>query len=180
MRQHRQTIPAVAIALERDADLHSGKALVERAAEIIDYLAGRGFEIVPKVEVVAPGVDLVIDIIREEVIAAYDAGQDGRVCLFSEVAARIVRDIGLKGFEIVPEVLDEPAYEPDEARLRFDPAMRLPDAIDPRSMSGPDVYGIIDRHERTLERPPMQPLPLVVERLGRIRAEEAAAPGMGR
>jgi hypothetical protein len=48
VRQHPQTIPAVAIALERDAGLHSDKALVERAAEVIDYLARRGFEIVPK------------------------------------------------------------------------------------------------------------------------------------
>ena len=61
--------------------------------------------------------------------------------------------------------------------------MRLPDAIDPRSMSGPDVYDIIRRHERTLERPPLTPLPQVVERLARLRAEqaeEASAPGMGR
>lgn len=48
MRQHPQTIPAVAIALERDAGLYSDKALVERALAVVECLAGRGFEIVPK------------------------------------------------------------------------------------------------------------------------------------
>ena len=48
MRQHPQTIPAVTIALDRDAELHSDKAPVERAVEVIECLAGRGFEIVPK------------------------------------------------------------------------------------------------------------------------------------
>jgi len=47
VRQHPQTIPAVAIALERDAGLHSDKALVERALAVVECLAGRGFEIVP-------------------------------------------------------------------------------------------------------------------------------------
>ncbi|AWI88372.1 MULTISPECIES: hypothetical protein [Methylobacteriaceae] len=48
MRQHPQIIPAVTIALDRDAELHSDKAPVERAVEVIECLAGRGFEIVPK------------------------------------------------------------------------------------------------------------------------------------
>ncbi len=48
MRQHPQIIPAVTIALDRDAELHSDKAPVERAVEVIECIAGRGFEIVPK------------------------------------------------------------------------------------------------------------------------------------
>jgi len=48
VRQHPQTIPAVAIALERDAFRLKEGTIVERAVEVIECLAGRGFEIVPK------------------------------------------------------------------------------------------------------------------------------------
>lgn len=95
-----------------------------------------------------------------------------------------VEDINhyLRGYEIRPWL--PKTRGPDSYALsylpRFGSAMRLRDAIDPRSMNAPDVYEIIRRHERTLERPPLAPLPQVVERLARLRAEQASAPGMGR
>lgn len=58
-------------------------------------------------------------------------------------------------------------YKPESG-----PATRFPDDITPRTMSAPDVFAIVRRHQRTLERPPLPPIPLLIERLARLRAEE--------